>query len=123
MKKQCNNEENTLCFLKKWGGGTGMKMKRLAALFLAAAMSISTAATALPVYAEDAPQPSSLTEEADAGTQADGGGRHGSLSERHSLPATRSSILCDEDGRLGQQSDEHNEAGLHIDIVFQPTKV
>lgn len=73
MKKQCNNEENTLCFLKKWGGGTGMKMKRLAALFLAAAMSISTAATALPVYAEDAPQPSSLTEEADAGTQADGG--------------------------------------------------
>lgn len=50
-----------------------MKMKRLAALFLAAAMSISTAATALPVYAEDAPQPSSLTEEADAGTQADGG--------------------------------------------------
>lgn len=73
MKKQCNNEENTLCFLKRWGGGTGMKMKRLAALFLAAAMSISTAATALPVYAEDAPQPSSLTEEADAGTQADGG--------------------------------------------------
>lgn len=73
MKKQCNNEENTFCFLKKWGGGTGMKMKRLAALFLAAAMSISTAATALPVYAEDAPQPSSLTEEADAGTQADGG--------------------------------------------------
>lgn len=50
-----------------------MKMKRLTALFLAAAMSISTAATALPVYAEDAPQPSSLTEEADAGTQADGG--------------------------------------------------
>lgn len=50
-----------------------MKMKRLTALFLAAAMSISTAATALPVYAEDAPQPSSLTEETDAGTQADGG--------------------------------------------------
>lgn len=67
MKKQCNNEENTLYFLKKWGGGTGMKMKRLAALFLAAAMSISTAATALPVYAEDAPQPSSLTEETDGG--------------------------------------------------------
>ena len=73
MKKQCNNEENMIFFLKKWGRGTGMKMKRLTALFLAAAMSISTAATALPVYAEDAPQPSSLTEEADAGTQADGG--------------------------------------------------
>lgn len=73
MKKQCNNEKNALCFLKKWGGGTGVKMKRLTALFLAAAMSISTAATALPVYAEDAPQPSSLTEETDAGTQADGG--------------------------------------------------
>lgn len=72
MKKQCNNEENMIFLLKK-GGGTGMKMKRLTALFLAAAMSISTAATALPVYAEDAPQPSSLTEETDAGTQADGG--------------------------------------------------
>ena len=73
MKKQCNNEENMIFFLKKWGRGTGMKMKRLTALFLAAAMSISTAATVLPVYAEDTPQPSSLTEETDAGTQADGG--------------------------------------------------
>ena len=56
MKKQCNNEENMIFFLKKWGRGTGMKMKRLTALFLAAAMSISTAATVLPVYAEDTPQ-------------------------------------------------------------------
>ena len=54
------------------------------------------------------------------GAEAHAGGSQGGLNQRHTCPSAVGGILGQQDGRLGQQADEHDEARLHVDVVLQP---
>lgn len=53
------------------------------------------------------------------GAKACFGGAHGGCGQGHTPASARGSIFRKQDGRLAQQSDEHNQTRLHIDIVFK----
>ena len=53
------------------------------------------------------------------GTQADGCSIEGSLDNTHTLTATRRSVLGKQDGGLRQQTDQHDESRLHIDVILK----
>ena len=50
-------------------------------------------------------------------------GRIGGLDDAHALAASLDGILGDEDCRLGQQPDEHDDTGLEVDVVLQPEEL
>ena len=52
-------------------------------------------------------------------TQTHTGSRHGSHRDAHTLAMTFCGILGKQNGCLGQQTYEHNQTRLHVDIVLQ----
>ena len=52
-------------------------------------------------------------------TQADGSGIEGCIDDAHALTTARRGILGEQDGCLRQQTDEHDETRLHVDIVLE----
>ena len=49
--------------------------------------------------------------------------RIGGLDDAHALAASLDGILSDEDSRLGQQPDEHDDTRLEVDVVLQPKEL
>ena len=53
------------------------------------------------------------------GTQTGFGGRHGGLREAHARGAAVGGVLRDQDGRFRQQTDQHDDTRLEVDVVLQ----
>ena len=53
------------------------------------------------------------------GTQTHAGCRHSRHRDAHTLAMTLRGIFGKQNGCLGQQTDEHDKARLHIDIILQ----
>ena len=52
------------------------------------------------------------------GAQTHLGGKEGTLLERHADMAALRGVLGEEDGRLAEQADEHNQSNLQVDVVL-----
>ena len=56
-------------------------------------------------------------------TQPGFGRRHGRRRDTHALLSAVGGVLRKQNGRFGEQADQHDQPRLHIDIVFKPPQL